>query len=183
MRGQNIVNRGNDHLMQALELLSDPDRLKKALDEIKAEQKTLEDRIALAGTAREIVEKETRIDHELTEAREATTTAREEAEATRVKAEAEAEEIVATATSEAADLNESAQATLKDAQGRRDAAQEKFAETQRTEQALVQREQTIGKMEAKLERQLADVDELQTQLLQEKSRLATVSETLKAAVG
>jgi hypothetical protein len=38
-------------------------------------------------------------------------------------------------------------------------------------------------MEAKLERQLADVDELQTQLLQEKSRLATVSETLKQAVG
>jgi uncharacterized protein with von Willebrand factor type A (vWA) domain len=113
--------------MQALELLSDPDRLKKALDEIKAEQKTLEDRIALAGTAREIVEKETRIDHELTEAREATTTAREEAEATRVKAEAEAEEIVATATSEAADLNESAQATLKDAQGRRDAALSKHS--------------------------------------------------------
>jgi phage terminase small subunit len=80
-------------------------------------------------------------------------------------------------------LNESAQATLKDAQGRRDAAQEKFAETQRTEQALVQREQTIENMEAKLERQLADVDELQTQLLQEKSRLATVSETLKQAVG
>ena len=183
MRGQNIVQGGNDPLMQALELLSDPDRLKKALDEIKAEQKKLEERIALAGTAEEIVKKETRIDHELTEARATTTTAREEAEATRVKAEAAAEEIVATAKSEAADLNKSTQATLKDAEGRLAAAQEKFAETQRTEQALVQREQTIENMEAKLESQLADVDELQTQLLQEKSRLATVSETLKQAVG
>ena len=183
MRGQNIVSLGNDPLMQALELISDPVRFKKALDEIKREQKKLEDRIALAGTADEIVKKEARIDHELTEARAATNTAREEAKHTLEKATEKAERTIAKAQSEAADMTESAQAVLADAQRRLTASREQFANNKLETQALTQREQQIQNQEKILEKRIAEIDELETQLLQEKSKLATVSETLKQAVG
>ena len=183
MRGMNVVNLGNEPLMQVLELLADPEKFKKALHTLKAEQKRLNERIQLAGKAGEILEIRGRIEHELADARGEKDAARDHAQATREKADLAAQKILAGAKREAAEMTDSAKAVLDDAQNRRAKSQENYAETQRTETLLVRREQNIQNMEAKVERQLAESDTLQAQLLKEKSRLATVSETLKAAVG
>jgi chromosome segregation ATPase len=183
MRGMNIVNLGNEPLMQVLELLADPEKFKKALHSLKSEQKRLNDRIALAGKASEILEIRGRIEHELDDAREEKDAARDHAKATRERADLESQKVLAGAKGEAAERIDSAQEVLDDAKRRQAKAQEELAEVQRTETLLVEREQHIQNMEATLKNQLAESDTIHKQLLKEKSELASVRETLKAAVG
>lgn len=178
-----MVNTGDDRLMRALEILGDPVKFAKNLQTLKDEQTKLDEIISLAGKASEITQKHDLLDSEI-EARQAEVeNIREVGVRLRDKATADAESITDKATLKAADLIESAQQKLDDAAARQQKAQEALAETERVTGELAAREGRISKREGELDAQQAKLDEIETQLLQEKSRLASVSDTLKQAVG
>jgi len=180
--GSNIVQRDSE-LYQILTLLADPKQLQKNLDALMTEQDKMQEKIDRFALAEEIEKVHARLDEDVEASRIKTAEADERIEKLLGVASTECDQLIERAESRAAEMLDSAQTKLADATERERVAGKKLSETERTVGELAQREKQIERQAADLERKLAATEGLQTQLLKEKSELATVRESIQAAVG
>ena len=182
IRGMNIVNRDSP-LYDVLMLLADPGELKKNIDALVTEQDKMQEKIDRFAMAEEIEKVHARLGESIEASRVKAEKANTEVEILLEKTQETCARTIADADKQAAEIFDSAQEKLADANERQKVATKNRVDSERTLGELDQREKQIARQEADLERKLAGADELQTQLLKEKSDFAAVRETLKAVTG
>lgn len=178
----------------ALELLANPEKLKKTHASLKEAQKQAQDAIELAGPAHEIIQIRAEVEGELDKQRAATEAAERALEERIAEAETKADEIVSAAVEKGnglvADAEKARQKVLDEAalakHEVRNAEQGLEAQRQQITKAQDQLDEVraaLDKRESELDSRSAELDDLNRSLLEEKAKLASVREQIASVVG
>lgn len=159
-------------------ILEDSPLLGKKLKEFQEAETRARDAIALVGKAEEIgqLRSQAKVERDAADAASAET--KEECAKLISDAIAQAEDLVDEARSHADEIISGAETKLEVAQRTAESAQLKMREAQQTEQDATETKKRLEAAADQLARKSLELADLQTQLLQEKSTLATVREQI-----
>ena len=172
------LSRNNQDRDTLLEVLEDPEGFKKRLEQLEKAESNLQETIKLVGPAENIPRLHEAAAAAKSEATKTLREAQEEAESLVEEAEQKARDIVANAEAEKSRIELAAFET----KGEADAVRAEAADDRRgVDEAMaevVRNRNEILAVQTSLDRRAADLDSQQNQLLQEKSKLATVREQI-----
>jgi len=169
--------------MSTLELLADPERLANHIGQLKTAEESARSQIALAGPASEILQLREKTGQLHDEAVETLSAAHGEAQTIVEQAQSEAEQIIDDAARVAKDIDSKIQRRATLSEEVHQEAQRKLAKANTELGFLDQRARNLSNEREELDEREADLDNLNTQLLQEKSKLATVREQIENILG
>ena len=164
-------------------ILDESPTLAKRLKNFQEAEDRAKKATELIGTAEEIAQLRDQAKVERDAADEASAETKEVCAKLVSEAIAEAEDIVEEARSQASDMTTSAENKLGIAQQIEDSAQLRAREAKRVEEAQNSVRNELDRRHIALELRSVELEEKQQQLLQEKSKLATVREQIESILG
>lgn len=168
--------------MAALELLANPDQLQRKLDQFKAAEEKAQELIELAGPADQILTIRSEIDADRTAAAEYLNKANEDAKRIMNDAEDQVRDMIQRAQTQADAIRAEAEQSRVGIAALEQKAGEALADADNAK-AEADRLATEAKaFEGMLSKRAATLKALETELLQEKSKLATVREQIATAL-
>jgi len=166
-----------------LRLLANPALLQKRIDQLDAAQQKAQAVIDRVGPIEDIEQTRAQVEGELSKQKEATRQAHEECERLIAEAGESARSIVEKATQEANSLVSQEKDRAAKTEAAHAEALSRLATAKKESEYLDQREKALTADREALTARESDLDDRDSLLLQEKSKLATVREQINAVLG
>lgn len=180
--GSGIAGNQGSSSFAALELLANPSQLQAKIDQLKAAEESARKQIDLAGPASEILQMRADIDGLKELAEDNYNGAKADAESLVERAREEAAQIVADAKADAERVSTAIQARAVESENAQNEAMATLAAAKKEETFLAQRAGQLSNERGALDVREADLDSLNSELLQEKSQLASIREQINSVL-
>lgn len=180
--GSGIAGSQGQSSFAALELLANPTQLQNKIDQLKAAEESAREQVALAGPASEILQIRGEIDGLKELAEDNYNGAKADAEVLLETAREEAAQIVANAQAEAGRVTAAIEVRASSSEEAHNQAMAALASAEKETRFLAQRADQLSNEREELDQREATLDSLNSELLQEKSQLASIREQISSVL-